>query len=150
MADEDVTLPKATIQKLIKEMLPSGIKCSNDTRDLVLQCCVEFIHLISSEANEVCTKEGKKTIGPKHVIEALKALGFEDYITEVNDVFREVESMEKPKKMRKSLDTLGIPQEQLLQEQMALFAKARNALNSSKGGEAAPSPTLDVGQPTDQ
>jgi len=32
----------------------------------------EFIHLISSEANEVCTKEGKKTIGPKHVIEALK------------------------------------------------------------------------------
>ena len=25
--------------------------------------------------------------------------------------------------MRKSLDTLGIPQEQLLQEQMALFAK---------------------------
>lgn len=32
----------------------------------------EFIHLLSSEANEVCTKEGKKTIGPKHVIEALK------------------------------------------------------------------------------
>jgi hypothetical protein len=80
----------------------------------------EFIHLISSEANEVCTKEGKKTIGPKHVIEALKvpltlhhtaahtisqpapvlaltqALGFEDYITEVNDVFREVESMVRP------------------------------------------------------
>lgn len=36
----------------------------------------EFIHLISSEANEVCTKEGKKTIGPKHVIEALKVVSF--------------------------------------------------------------------------
>ena len=30
--------------------------------------------------------------------------------------------------MRKSLDTLGIPQEQLLQEQMALFAKVRRSL----------------------
>lgn len=30
--------------------------------------------------------------------------------------------------MRKSLDTLGIPQEQLLQEQMALFAKVRPSL----------------------
>jgi histone H3/H4 len=28
--------------------------------------------LVSSEANEVCAKEGKKTIGPKHIIEALK------------------------------------------------------------------------------
>lgn len=38
-----INVAAATIQKLIKEMLPSGIKCSNDTRDLVLQCCVGII-----------------------------------------------------------------------------------------------------------
>lgn len=33
---------------------------------------VEFIHLISSEANEICEKESKKTIAPEHIISALE------------------------------------------------------------------------------
>lgn len=32
----------------------------------------EFIHLISSEANEICDQESKKTIAPEHIIGALK------------------------------------------------------------------------------
>lgn len=32
----------------------------------------EFIHLISSEANEICEQESKKTIAPEHIIGALK------------------------------------------------------------------------------
>ena len=39
--------------------------------------CSEFIQLLSSEANEVATKEKKNTIQPEHVISALKELGFE-------------------------------------------------------------------------
>jgi hypothetical protein len=31
----------------------------------------EFIHLISSEANEICEGESKKTIAPEHIIGAL-------------------------------------------------------------------------------
>ena len=42
----------------------------------VLTLCVpffiEFIHLISSEANEICEQESKKTIAPEHIIGALK------------------------------------------------------------------------------
>lgn len=34
--------------------------------------CPEFIHLISSEANEICEQESKKTIAPEHIISALK------------------------------------------------------------------------------
>ena len=34
----------------------------------------EFIHLISSEANEICEQESKKTIAPEHIIGALKVL----------------------------------------------------------------------------
>ena len=36
--------------------------------------CEEFIHLISSEANEICEQESKKTIAPEHIITALKVL----------------------------------------------------------------------------
>lgn len=32
----------------------------------------EFIHLLSSEANEICEQESKKTIAPEHIIGALK------------------------------------------------------------------------------
>jgi len=33
---------------------------------------LEFIHLLASEANEVCDAEKRKTIGADHVFQALK------------------------------------------------------------------------------
>jgi histone H3/H4 len=72
MSDEDVSLPKATITKVIKENLAGEIRCGNDARDLIADCCVEFIQMIAAEANDVCNKGKKKTISPEHVIEALK------------------------------------------------------------------------------
>ena len=62
--DEDLSLPKATIQKLIQEYLPKDLSCAKETRDLLTDCCVEFVHLVSSEANEACEKDSKKTIAP--------------------------------------------------------------------------------------
>lgn len=73
MSEEDVSLPKATIAKVIKENLSGdNIRCANDTRDLIVDCCVEFVQMIATEANDLCTKEKKKTISAEHVIEALK------------------------------------------------------------------------------
>jgi glycerol dehydrogenase-like iron-containing ADH family enzyme len=44
---------------------------------------VEFITLISSEANEIAEKEQKKTIATEHIDKALKELGFPEYVREV-------------------------------------------------------------------
>ena len=44
---------------------------------------MEFITLISSEANDISEKEAKKTIACEHVERALRDLGFADYIPEV-------------------------------------------------------------------
>ena len=55
--DEDLSLPKgmdfneATMSKLIQELLPPDITCAKDTKDLLTDCCVEFIHLVSSEGS---------------------------------------------------------------------------------------------------
>lgn len=71
------------------------MNASKESLQLILDCCIgswrystdsrlpkanrwllrrlEFIHLISSESNDVCEKESKKTISPEHVITALKA-----------------------------------------------------------------------------
>lgn len=60
----------------------------------------EFIHLIASEANEICEKETKKTIAGEHVVAALQALGFEEYVEEVDDVFKEHKKQQKVKKKK--------------------------------------------------
>ena len=38
----------------------------------LVQCSTEFINLISSESNEICSKEEKRTIAPEHVLRALE------------------------------------------------------------------------------
>lgn len=82
---DDLSLPKATVQKIVTEILqPSpGVSFARDARDLLIDCCVEFITLISSEANEIAEKEAKKTIGTEHIDKALRELGFPEYVQEV-------------------------------------------------------------------
>ncbi|KAH9604752.1 hypothetical protein KSS87_020212 [Heliosperma pusillum] len=71
-AKEDASLPKATMTKIIKEMLPAEVRVARDAQDLLIECCVEFINLVSSESNEVCNREDKRTIAPEHVLKALQ------------------------------------------------------------------------------
>ncbi|CAJ0920173.1 unnamed protein product [Ranitomeya imitator] len=123
--DDDLTIPRAAINKMIKETLPS-VRVANDARELVVNCCTEFIHLISSEANEICNKSEKKTISPEHVIQALESLGFGSYISEVKEVLQECKTVALKRRQANSrLENLGIPEEELLRQQQELFAKAR-------------------------
>lgn len=123
--DDDLNLPRAAVNKLIKETLPQ-VRVSNETRELIIQCCNEFIHLVSSEANEICNKNAKKTIMPEHVLEALKTLGFASYLQDCEDVLVECKDVALKKRRGSSrLENLGIPEEELLRQQQELFAKAR-------------------------
>jgi len=81
----------ATVQKIVSEILPqsAGVAFGKDARDLLIECCVEFITLISSEANEISEKEAKKTIACEHVTKALEQLGFGAYVTDILDVASE-------------------------------------------------------------
>ncbi|KAJ2371571.1 negative cofactor 2 transcription regulator complex subunit ncb2, partial [Coemansia sp. RSA 2607] len=98
-----------------------------DTRDLLLDCCNEFIHLIASESNEICEKEAKKTIAAEHVLTALKELGFEKYVAEVKEAYSEHRQQQTKDRGRKGnkLKQLGMSEEELLREQELLFAQAR-------------------------
>lgn len=50
---------------------------------------IEFIHLLASEASEISENQHKKVMSPEHIIEALQTLGFNDYIEDVKEVFKE-------------------------------------------------------------
>lgn len=84
-------LTQATVQKIINEVLLSRagndaaqtMSFAKETRDLLIECCVEFITMISTEANEIAEKDAKKTIACEHITKALQDLGFGEYVPEI-------------------------------------------------------------------
>ena len=106
--EDEVSLPRAAVNKMIKEMIPN-IRVSNDARELILTCCKEFIHLVSSEANDICNKQMKKTISPDHIISALGSLGFTQYLEEIKGVHAQFKSQASNKKKSNRLENLGRP-----------------------------------------
>ena len=91
LIEPSLTDPIATVQKIVTEILPpsSGLAFGKDARDLLIECCVEFITLISSEANEISEKESKKTIACEHITKALEQLGFGEYVGSIMEVASE-------------------------------------------------------------
>lgn len=123
--EDELTLPRASINKMIKEILPH-VRVANESRELILNCCTEFIHLLSSEANDICNQQQKKTINAEHVLQALDKLGFGDYSAEAEAVLRDCKAVAaKRRRQSTRLENLGIPEEELLRQQQELFAKAR-------------------------
>ncbi|XP_018900165.1 protein Dr1 [Bemisia tabaci] len=123
--EDELTLPRASINKLIKEIVPH-IRVANEVRELILNCCTEFIHLVSSEANDICNQQQKKTINAEHILAALDKLGFEDYRSHAELVHHNCKALAaKRRRQSTRLENLGIPEEELLRQQQELFAKAR-------------------------
>ncbi|KAJ4298514.1 negative cofactor 2 transcription regulator complex subunit ncb2 [Collariella sp. IMI 366227] len=125
--NDDLSLPKATVQKIVGEILAgsSGIAFSKEARDVLIECCVEFITLISSEANEISEKEAKKTIACDHIIKALDQLGFSDYVPAVLEAAAEHKEVQKGReKKANKLEQSGLSLEELERLQQEQFAAA--------------------------
>nr|CAG4643660.1 EOG090X0LUS [Ilyocryptus agilis] len=123
--EEELTIPRAAMNKMIKEIVPS-VRVANEARELILNCCSEFIHLLASEANDICTQQQKKTINAEHILGALDRLGFNDYRTDAEAVLKDCKAVAaKRRRQSMRLENLGIPEEELLRQQQELFARAR-------------------------
>lgn len=140
---EDASLPKATMTKIIKEMLPPDVRVARDAQDLLIECCVEFINLISSESNEVCNRDDRRTIAPEHVLKALEVLGFGDYIEDVYAAYEQhrAETVQDTLKSGKWNNGAEMTEEEALAEQQRMFAEARARMNS---GVAIPKQSVEA------
>ncbi|CAK7323335.1 unnamed protein product [Dovyalis caffra] len=59
---------------------PPHAKISDDAKETIQECVSEYISFITSEANERCQREQRKTITAEDVLYAMSKLGFDDYI----------------------------------------------------------------------
>jgi down-regulator of transcription 1 len=123
--NDDLCIPRSAMYKLVKELVPQ-VRLSSEAKDLIVTACNEFIHLLASESNTVCEKQSKKLILPDHVLLALDNLGFGEYKEDCVEVMKQMqEEVGKRKELRNKLKKPGIPEEELLRQQNALFAEAR-------------------------
>ncbi|KAH7728183.1 hypothetical protein AAVH_04427 [Aphelenchoides avenae] len=160
MADDDneVGLPQKGLNMIIKDVLPD-MRIANESRELLNQCCAEFVKYLSREAQRISSNDQRKTIYHEHVQKALQNLGFPpDYVEAANSVLDECKIAAEKRLKRKNsrLDKCGIPEEQLYLLQQQLIEKARKEeaekqaaqLNELQAMTAQPMPTGELGATT--
>ncbi|KAL6705756.1 negative cofactor 2 transcription regulator complex subunit ncb2 [Coniothyrium glycines] len=132
--NDDLSLPKATVQKIVQDILASepGMTFAKDSRDLLIECCVEFITLISSEANEIAEKDAKKTIACEHVKAALEELDFGDYVPAILEVAQDYKKQQQNREKKQTkIEQSGMTEEELIRAQEELFKSATSKFNSA-------------------
>jgi len=132
--NDDLSLPKATVQKIVQDILATepGMTFAKDSRDLLIECCVEFITLISSEANEIAEKDAKKTIACEHVKAALEELDFGEYVPAILEVAQDYKKQQQNREKKQTkIEQSGKTEEELIREQENLFRSATDKFNSA-------------------
>ncbi|CAJ0959620.1 unnamed protein product, partial [Mesorhabditis belari] len=125
--DNEVGLPQKGLNMIIKDVLPE-MRIANESRELLNQCCVEFIKHVSREAQNISSHDQRKTIYHEHVQRALINLDFtQDYVEAADSVLDECKVAAEKKLRRKNsrLDKCGIPEEELYMMQQRLIEQAR-------------------------
>ena len=93
--EQDRFLPIANISRIMKRMIPHEGKLSKEAKECVQECITEFLLFITSEASERCSNERRKTISGEDILTAFKALGFDEYLTPLEDFLRKYREANK-------------------------------------------------------
>jgi histone H3/H4 len=132
--DEDSSLPRATVDKLIQDLTPKPYVVSKDTRGIMREAAHAFLNFIALEASRMCDVEKKKTISTLHVFKSLEKYGFESFVGECDMAARNYDdySRHKPSKQNKFKDS-GKSMKELEEMQRSLFKEAAEKQDSLYG-----------------
>lgn len=117
-----------------------GVRLTADTRELIANCCSEFVQLLSSEANEICEKDNKKTISPDHILRALESLGLDAYVPDVKgeyEKYRKEDRVRGKGKATRDKKMEEVDLEEMARQQEILFAMARGDPMAAMGSAPA-------------
>nr|GEY31447.1 nuclear factor Y, subunit B6 [Tanacetum cinerariifolium] len=78
--EQDRLMPIANVIRIMRRILPSHAKISDDAKETVQECVSEYISFVTGEANDRCQREQRKTITAEDILWAMSKLGFDDYI----------------------------------------------------------------------
>ncbi|CAK8570771.1 unnamed protein product [Lathyrus sativus] len=78
--EQDQYMPIANVIRIMRRILPSHAKISDDAKETIQECVSEYISFITAEANERCQREQRKTVTVEDLLWAMGKLGFDDYV----------------------------------------------------------------------
>ncbi|WOL06413.1 hypothetical protein Cni_G15147 [Canna indica] len=78
--EQDRFMPIANVIRIMRRVLPAHAKIADDAKEMIQECVSEYISFITSEANERCQREQRKTVTAEDVLWAMNKLGFDDNI----------------------------------------------------------------------
>ncbi|ETI54728.1 hypothetical protein, variant 4 [Phytophthora nicotianae CJ01A1] len=132
------TLPKGSIEKLLREVVGDDVPISKETIDWVNECAGELLRVIGLEANTIAENASKKEnyrISQEHAMAALENLGMQRYAQEIQELqgsmALESQKMKERIASRKAA-AKTTSRDELLAEQTALFKQA--SLKASREG----------------
>ncbi|GMG21314.1 unnamed protein product [Ambrosiozyma monospora] len=126
---DELSLPKATVQKILSEVLPSDYSFTKEAREALIECCIEFLMIVSTESNDIADRELKKTISTDHVLKAVENLGFNDYLPLLEKCLTDFKENTRIKERKNNkFQNSGMSEEELLKKQEELFRLSRNRL----------------------
>ncbi|KAI9811922.1 MAG: hypothetical protein M1832_000664 [Thelocarpon impressellum] len=108
---EDPSLPRAMVQRLARGVLPPNTQIAKDAVLAISKSATVFVNYLSSSANENTLRQGKKTMMPKDVLEALEDLEFEDFLPRLEAElakYNEVQLDKRDKYRKKAADKAAL------------------------------------------
>ena len=145
--NEEVGLPKSTLWNFIKEVLTQNkVKADRNIYQLIDKLSIQYINYVSSLGSKICSTKGKKTLNVEHILDALKAMNFNNHIKALTKELLELEkngmteegkyedhtnvkqlinkNKKKTGKRKRQFETEE-EKEEMAREQMMLFEMAR-------------------------
>lgn len=146
METEDISLPKATVQKILSEILPGDVGFSREARETLTACLVQFVMILTTQANDIAEAGCKKTISTDHVLRAVADLGFESYLPALEEFVASCRVSSKARASRKEdkFKKSGMTEAELLRIQEELFTQSRNRLHDPADADAEADADADV------
>ncbi|KAK9321153.1 histone-fold-containing protein [Lipomyces orientalis] len=103
---DDYMLPKATVTRLAKHVLPANTQIQKDAMTALSKSATVFINYLTSTANDLTIGSGRRTVNPSDVYKAIELLELDFFLPRLKaevDKFVEVAST-KHKKPTKGVD----------------------------------------------
>ena len=77
VSEDDLFLPKAVVNRIVKSALPPNVLVAKETREALAYAGKVWISYLTAAANDICGVHKRSTISPADILEALEALEFE-------------------------------------------------------------------------
>ncbi|KHJ93133.1 hypothetical protein OESDEN_06963 [Oesophagostomum dentatum] len=84
---EELRLPMAVLNRIVKSCLPNGAAISKDARTYLMRACAVFIFYLITQAEEHASSKKRKTVNIEDVMVGLKTGGFEFIHEALHDAF---------------------------------------------------------------